>query len=58
MLGLEIAQMQEILWDQNSETNKKIRHNKHNLFHMKSKMWDELREGITSIFNRVRDFNV
>lgn len=58
MLGLEIAQMQEILWDQNSETNKKIRHNKHNLFHMKSKMWDELREGITSIFNRVRDLNV
>ena len=58
MLGLEISQMQEILWDQQSETNKKIRHNKHNLFHMKSKMWDNLRCDITNMFNRIRDFNV
>lgn len=58
LLGLEIEKLQEILWDQNSETNKKIRHNKQNLFHMNSKLWNMLRQDITNIFNRVRDFNV
>lgn len=58
MLGLEIAQMQEILWDQHSETNKTIRHNQHNMFHTQSKMWNLLRSNMQNIFDRVRDFNV
>lgn len=41
-----------------STTHKKIRHNRHNIFHTNSKMWKELRKNMLSIFDRFRDINV
>jgi hypothetical protein len=58
MLSLNMNNLTEILWNQHSETNKKIRHNRHNLFHTQSKMWNMLRSNIKNIFDRVRELNV
>lgn len=58
LVRMDLAQVSRTLSYHQSETNKKIRHNKHNLFHTQSKMWKTLRSDMMNIFDRIRDFNV
>ena len=58
LIAAQLPEVAEILSNSQSETNKKIRHNKHNLFHTQSKMWKLLRSNLLNIFERMRDFNV
>lgn len=55
---LEIKSMSDILLNHDSDTNKKIRHNRKNIFHTSSTMWKKLNNNIIHMFDRFRDLNV
>jgi hypothetical protein len=58
MCNQDFDKVKQSLWYQMSETNKKIRHNKHNLYHTNSKMWQMVKKDITTILDRIQDLNV
>ena len=58
LLSLTTGQLVDKLQNLNSETHKKIRHNRHNVFNTSSTMWQELRKNMTYAIQRFRDLDV